>query len=187
MSKEKANMVCRVEYAGGLDNSFRRFFQNPQKILKTYIKSGMTVLDVGCGPGFFSVEIAKMLDGKGKVIAADLQEGMLNIIRKKINGTTLEDRITFHKCEADKIGLTEKVDFAFAFYMVHEVPDKEKFLAEIYSIVKPGGQLYIIEPKFHVTKNAFNNMLERLKKYDFEIVESPKVSLSRTVLLRKKI
>ncbi len=58
MSKSK---VCSVELAGGLDNKFRRFLQNPQKILKPYLKEGMTVLDLGCGPGFFTIEIAKMI------------------------------------------------------------------------------------------------------------------------------
>jgi ubiquinone/menaquinone biosynthesis C-methylase UbiE len=35
--------------------------QNPEKILKSFISEGMSVLDLGCGPGFFTVEIAKML------------------------------------------------------------------------------------------------------------------------------
>jgi len=90
MSNEKNKRICPVEYAGGLDNSVRRLLQNPRKILKPYIHQGMTVLDLGCGPGFFSIEIAKMLKDTGKVIAADLQEGMLEKVNKKIKGTELE-------------------------------------------------------------------------------------------------
>jgi len=48
--------ICPVERAGGLDNRIRRWLQNPQKILRLYIAEGMTVLDVGCGPGFFSLD-----------------------------------------------------------------------------------------------------------------------------------
>jgi len=70
MDKGINQRVCPVEIAGGLDNSLRRLFQNPKRILKPYIKDGMTVLDLGCGPGFFSVEIAKMMNGTGSVIAA---------------------------------------------------------------------------------------------------------------------
>jgi len=66
MSKEINKRICPVELAGGLDNSLRRLLQNPQKILKTYIHEGMTFLDLGCGPGFFSIEIAKMLNNSGK-------------------------------------------------------------------------------------------------------------------------
>lgn len=47
MSKEENQRVCPVEKAGGLDNSLRRVLQNPRKILKPYIRKGMTVLDLG--------------------------------------------------------------------------------------------------------------------------------------------
>jgi hypothetical protein len=51
--KEDKNRVCPVELAGSLDNRFRRWIQNPYKILSPYVKEGMKVLDVGCGPRFF--------------------------------------------------------------------------------------------------------------------------------------
>jgi ubiquinone/menaquinone biosynthesis C-methylase UbiE len=81
MNNENNIRVCPVEKAGMLDNSVRRLLQNPKKILEPYIYNGMTILDLGCGPGFFSIEIAKLLTDSGKVIAADLQEEMLDKIR----------------------------------------------------------------------------------------------------------
>jgi ubiquinone/menaquinone biosynthesis C-methylase UbiE len=174
--------ICPVEKAGALDNSLRRLFQNPDKILKKYINEGMNVLDLGCGPGFFSIEIAKMLKNSGKVIAADLQDGMLEKVNNKIIGTELEKRIEVHKCEDDKIGISEKVDFILAFYMIHEVPDQNKLFEELKSILKPKGQVYIIEPKFHVTKKMFEEMIHRIESIGFEIVERPKVFFSRSVL-----
>jgi ubiquinone/menaquinone biosynthesis C-methylase UbiE len=119
--------ICPVERAGGLDNRLRRWLQNPQKILRPYIAEGMTVLDVGCGPGFFSIAMAQMVGKSGRVIASDLQEGMLQKVKAKINGTELEERIVLHKCEENKIGLSESVDFVLLFYMVHEVPNKVVF------------------------------------------------------------
>ncbi len=44
------NRVCPVELAGSLDNRFRRWLQNPRKILAPYVREGMKVLDIGCGP-----------------------------------------------------------------------------------------------------------------------------------------
>ena len=84
MNNEKLR-VCPVERAGSLDSKLRKWFQNPSKILAPFIKEGMKVLDVGCGPGFFSIEIAKMVGKNGKVFSADLQEGMLQKLRNKIN------------------------------------------------------------------------------------------------------
>jgi ubiquinone/menaquinone biosynthesis C-methylase UbiE len=175
--------TCPVELAGGLDNYIRRLLQNPQKILKPYISKGMTVLDLGCGPGFFSIEIAKMLNGSGKVIAADLQEGMLQKVDKKIRGTELEQRIEIHKCEETRIGVTDPIDFVLAFYMIHEVSNQDKLFEEIKSILKPGGKVYIIEPNFHVSKISFEEMIFRLKGMGFEITDSPKVFFSRTALM----
>ena len=178
--------TCPVELAGGLDNSIRKLVQNPQKILKPYIKDGMTVLDVGCGPGYFSVEMAKLLNGSGKVIAADIQAGMLDIIRKKIKGTALEQSIELHKSDTDCIGVVEKVDFVLAFWMVHEVRNQKRFFEELKSILKPNGLIFIIEPKIHVVKKSFNTMVNLLKDIGFTIVETPKVFFSRAVVLTQK-
>ena len=180
------NKVCPVELAGSLDNSIRRFLQNPQKILKPYIQKGMTVLDLGCGPGFFTIEIAKLLEGSGKVIAADLQDEMLKKVRQKINGTELEKRIELHKCQDETIGITEKVGFILAFYMVHEVPNQDKLFQELKSILNPEGKIFIVEPNFHVQKKSFENMLEKVKSKGFVILERPKSFLNRAVVLTMK-
>jgi ubiquinone/menaquinone biosynthesis C-methylase UbiE len=74
MKSPERNRVCSVERAGALDISLRKLLQNPQKILKPFIKEGMTVADLGCGPGFFTIEMAKMVGNNGKVTAVDLQE-----------------------------------------------------------------------------------------------------------------
>lgn len=183
MNNEKAPYICPPEFAGSLDNSFRKWLHNPQKILKPYIQKGMTVLDLGCGPGVFTVEIAKMLQDSGKVIAADLQEGMLEIIAHKIKGTDLEKRVELHKCQADSIGISEKADFVLAFWMVHEVPDHDSLFKELKSILKPEGKIFIIEPRMHVTGKAFKVMTDKTIKAGFEIIGRPKVFFSRTLLL----
>jgi len=183
MNNENNIRVCPVEKAGMLDNSVRRLLQNPKKILEPYIYNGMTILDLGCGPGFFSIEIAKLLTDSGKVIAADLQEEMLDKIRQKIKGTELEHRILLHKCKKDSIDIDEKVDFVLAFYMIHEVPDQDHLFRELESILKPNGQIFVIEPKGHVSKKMFESMIERVKGIGFEINDGPKVFFSRSIIL----
>ncbi len=180
-----SNRVCPVERAGGLDNRIRRWFQNPRKILRSYIEEGMTVLDFGCGPGFFSVPMAQMVGESGQVIAVDLQEGMLQKLRDKISGTELENRIRLHKCEENKIGLSERVDFILLFYMVHEVPDKNIFFQEIGTILKPHGHILLAEPTFHVSKSAFEETVRLTKDLGFTDIERPKLFLSKTVILTK--
>ena len=183
MNKKEQKHICPTWGAVGLDNSFRKLVHNPQKILKPYIKEGMTVLDIGCGPGFFSLEMAKMLYGTGKVIAADVQEGMLEKIRLKIKGTALQQTIELHKSSFEHIGVVEKVDFVLAFWMVHEVRNQENFFEELAAILKPNGRILIIEPKIHVSKKAFNAMIYNIKKRGFTIIEGPKVFFSRANII----
>ena len=177
--------VCPVERAGGLDNKIRRWVQNPQKILGPFLKEGMTALDLGCGPGFFSIDMAQMVGDSGRVIASDLQEGMLQKVRDKIKGTELGERIILHKCEENKLGVSENIDFVLAFYMFHEVPNQEEFFNEIGSILKPNGQVLIVEPPFHVSKSAFDKIIRKARNAGFTIVEKPKVLLSKTAVLKK--
>ena len=182
---DRKNRLCPVERAGSLDNRIRRWVQNPEKILGGYIEKGMTVLDVGCGPGFFSIDMARMVGESGRVIAADLQEGMLEKLRGKIKGTELEERIRLHKCEEYGIGVSENVDFVLLFYVVHEVPNKEEFFNEIVNILNPNGQILIIEPPFHVSKAAFEETVRKAREAGLTEAERPKVFLSKTAILKK--
>jgi ubiquinone/menaquinone biosynthesis C-methylase UbiE len=182
MQKETHNHVCPVERAGALDSRLRRYIQNPKKILSPYIIPGKTVIDLGCGPGYFTLEIAKLLNGSGKVIAADMQQGMLDIVYQKIKGREIEKLISLHKCNEFNTGLDVKADFILAFYMVHEVPDMLQLFKELKGLLKPDGKLMIIEPRFHVNRIAFQTMEQKIKDTGFEIAKGPKVFFSRTVI-----
>jgi ubiquinone/menaquinone biosynthesis C-methylase UbiE len=187
METNKNPYVCPSEFSGSLDNKLRRWLQNPEKILISYIQPGMTVLDLGCGPGVFTIEIAKLLSGSGKVIAADLQEGMLEIISRKIKGTGLEKIVELHKCQTNSIGVSGKVDFILAFWMIHEVPDHINLFKELKSILKPGGRILIAEPKMHVTGKAFQKMTSIIEKTGFKISAKPKIFFSRSLMLEHTI
>ena len=183
MNKKNKNQVCSASKAGEFDNRLRRLVQNPAKILGPFIKKGMTVLDLGCGPGFFTLEIARLLDNTGKVIAADLQDEMIDILRKKIVNSPLQPVIRLHKCESESTGIHENVDFIMAFYVVHEIPDHIGLFRELKSILKPGGKILIVEPSSHVSKTDFNNMIVIAESEGFKSENAKKMFLSRAVIL----
>ena len=184
MDANRKNRICPVEQAGALDFNLRKLVQNPKKILKPYINDGMTVLDLGCGPGFFTIEIAKLVGNSGKVIAADLQEGMLEKLKQKIQNTKFKDVIKLHKCQSDKIASSEKVDLVLVFYMLHEVPNQINFLQDIKTLLKPNGKVFIVEPKFHVSNDDFQKLINILIQTGFYIVEKPKIFFSRALIAK---
>ncbi len=181
-----SHRICPVEHAGSLDSKIRRLLQDPVKILGPYVKSGMTVLEIGCGPGFFSIDLARMVGESGKVIALDVQEGMLARLEKKIYGSGMEKRIELRKCEEAGLGVCERVDFALAFYVVHEMNDQDRFFSEIWSIIKPMGQLLMAEPKFpHVSRKQFAHTVDKARGVGFECVGEPKIFFSRSAVFRR--
>jgi ubiquinone/menaquinone biosynthesis C-methylase UbiE len=183
----KNNRVCPVEGAGGLDNVVRRWLQNPRKILEPYLKEGMKAMDFGCGPGFFSIEMAHLVGESGHIIAVDLQEGMLQKLRKKIQATEFEKRITLHKCKPDEIAISECVDFVLAFYMIHEIADQEAFFTEVRSLLSPNGNILIVEPPLHVSKQAFENTIQISQAAGFIPLDRPRIFFGRSVLLQRNL
>ena len=178
------NRVCPVELASSLDSKLRRWLQNPRDIVAPFVKEGMKVLDVGCGPGFFSVELAKLVGATGRVISADLQEGMLQELARKIKGTILESRIRTVQCQRNKINVSDDVDFILAFYMVHEVPDKSAFFEQLRSVLKKNGRFLLVEPKlFHVSREEFQSTLGIAEKAGFTVAQGPRLLLSWSAIL----
>ena len=181
----KEKIVCPWQLAPLIDNRIRPLIHNPEKLFAPYVACGMTVLDVGCGAGFTSLGLARLVGEEGLVIAADLQSKMLGIVEERAIKAGLSDRIRVHLCSRNRIGLQEELDFAVAFFMVHEVPDVQSFLEEIFTLLKPGGRFFITEPKIHVGLIAFQQITRTAQDIGFEIAERPKVIFSRTVLLAK--
>ena len=184
---ERKKIVCPWQLAPIIDNRLRPLVHNPEKIFVPYVTRGMTVLDVGCGAGFASLGLARLVGEEGLVIAADLQPKMLGMVKERAIREGLADRIRIHLCNRDRVGLREELDFAVAFFMVHEVPDVEIFLEEIYALLKPDGRFFITEPKIHVGLLAFQQIMRKAQVIGFEIAERPSVRFGRTVLLVKGV
>jgi ubiquinone/menaquinone biosynthesis C-methylase UbiE len=182
---DNGHHVCPAGLAWGLDNALRRWIQKPRRILEPYVREGMTVLDFGCGPGFFSVELASLVGPSGRVIAADLQKDMLERLRGKVQNTELAQRIVLHQCEADRIGLSLQVDFVLAFYSLHEAQDQEAFFTEVRQLLTEQGRLLVVEPPIHVSKGAFEATLRLARKAGFTIADRPRVPLGRAAILRR--
>jgi ubiquinone/menaquinone biosynthesis C-methylase UbiE len=167
------------------DNIVRKLFQNPEKIVGPYIRPGMTAMDIGCGPGYFTLAMARMVGTGGTVIAIDMQQEMLDLVKKKSDRLGLSERIRFHRCAPDSLGIAEKAGFILSFYMVHEVPDRDALFREVGGLLEAGGKYLIVEPGMHVSAEAFEDTIRHAESAGFVVEERPHVLLSRAALLRR--
>jgi ubiquinone/menaquinone biosynthesis C-methylase UbiE len=145
----------------------------------------MTAIDLGCGMGFFSRGMAKIVGDAGKVIAVDLQQEMLDITRKRAEKDGVAHRIRFHRAEEDNLNISEQVDFALAFWMAHEVNDEARFFEQVFSALKPAGAFLIAEPRMHVTQSRFEELLKFAENAGFKINTAPQIRISRAAVLKK--
>jgi ubiquinone/menaquinone biosynthesis C-methylase UbiE len=168
------------------DNALRRIFYNPARMFGPYVKPGMTVLDVGCGAGFNCLGLARLVGETGRVVAVDVQQELLDILKARAQKARLSERIRTHKCEGDDIGIREEFDFVNAFWMVHETPDAARFFCQVVLCLKPEARFFVAEPKFHTSREVFHAMVEAAQKTGLQVVDKPGVRFSRAVVFRKK-
>lgn len=180
--------VCPFWVGYLLASPLRKLLQNPDKILEPYINEAMTVADIGCAMGFFSLPLAKMVGANGKVICVDVQEKMIRKLEKRAHKAGLSGRIETIVCNNDSIGLDDfkgKIDFALAFAIVHEVPDSARFFSEICDSMKPVGNLLVAEPKMHVSETDFERTVSIARHNGFEVTNRPQINHSRAVVFQK--
>jgi len=183
---ERLHRICPAAHAGLLDLRLRRWLQDPNRILSPFISPGMTVLELGCGPGFFIVDMARLVGDSGRVVACDIQEEMLDRLRRKLSGTTLEGRVVLHRSEEGRIGWTGTADFILAFYVVHEIPDQPALFAELLAILRPGGSILVVEPPLHVSAREFARSMATARAAGFTVGSGLKMLFHKTALLSRR-
>lgn len=180
--------VCPWWLGYFLLNPLRKLRQDPRKLLGRYIREGMRVMDIGCGMGFFTLPMAGLAGEKGGVLAVDLQEEMIAALKRRAAAACLAGRVEARVCSSRSLGIDDfdgKIDFALAFAVIHEVPEPDRLLAEVFRALKIGGRLLVSEPCFHVSASDFENTVALARGCGFAVVDYPPVSLSRSVLLEK--
>jgi ubiquinone/menaquinone biosynthesis C-methylase UbiE len=135
--------------------------------------------------GYFTIPLARITGPGGKVIAVDLQQRMLDALLRRASKAGVADRIIPHRCQKESLGVGGPADFALAFWMAHEVPDKPRFFREIFALLKQGGRLLLVEPKVHVTLGDFDRTRAVCREVGFHLLDAPAVALSRAVLMGK--
>jgi ubiquinone/menaquinone biosynthesis C-methylase UbiE len=121
----------------------RRFVDIRKPMERAGIKEGQTILDFGCGPGFYTIAAAKMVGAKGKVYALDIHPLAMRSVEKKAKKEGLTN-ITTILSDRDTGLPDQSIDVALAYDMIHMVKDKQALARELHRILKPNGLLSVI-------------------------------------------
>jgi ubiquinone/menaquinone biosynthesis C-methylase UbiE len=184
-----AKRVCPHWIGYLLLNPLRKLFEDPDRLLGSLAGEGITVLEPGCGMGYFTLPLARMVGPSGRVVAIDVQPKMLAALGKRALKAGLADRIELRLGESDRLRIEDlrgTVDLALGIHMVHEVQNPSRFLAEIRDALKEGGRLLIVEPKGHVSREDFTKTVSAAEAIGFRQDEEISDVKRRKVLLHRQ-
>ena len=183
--KKMGTHVCPWWLAYTFDHRLRNWIHNPSKLYGNYVSPGMTALDIGCGLGFNTLGLAQLVGPGGKVMALDVQPKMLEGVMRRAAKLGVEERVTPLLAEPDDLKINTRVHFALAFYMIHEVPDKSRFLDQVAACLLPGGRFMMVEPPVHVTKKGFEKTVDLAQSSGLLLEEKYKIFFGRTAVFKK--
>lgn len=109
------------------------------------IQKGERVLELGPGPGAFTLDASRRVGPDGQLIAVDIQPGMIARVRQKLQEAHVNNTETYI-ADAYHLPLDdESIDRAFLVTVLPEISDRGRALAELYRVLKPNGILSITE------------------------------------------
>jgi ubiquinone/menaquinone biosynthesis C-methylase UbiE len=156
-----------------LNNPVRRALANPaRKVDSIGLTGAEHVLEVGPGPGFYSVQIARRLT-YGRLDLFDLQPEMLAKARRQLERAGFHD-IGFTTGEASH-GFPypdHTFDVAFLAAVIGEVPDKPACVRSLSRVLKPGGQLVFAEAFPDPDRMSVRELRDLVEPEDFVFVEA---------------
>ena len=179
-----------VWLSGLLDNPLTEALSGITTVIdRAGVTGGMRVLDAGSGPGRLTIPLARCVGASGEVVALDVQQGMLEKVRRRAAKYGLNNIRTLRaalesKAEVPELGAAD-FDCALLVTVLGEVPDREAAMRALYSALKPGGLLsvteLIIDPDYQ-SRTQVRNLGQRA---GFEIERSYGTALAFTQNLRK--
>jgi ubiquinone/menaquinone biosynthesis C-methylase UbiE len=142
----------------------RRFCQFLTLIYELDLKGDERILDVGCGPGVLSVEIAKKL-GAGHITGLDLSENMI-ALAESLAKDHLLDNVRFEKGDALELQFpVESFDVVISTAVLPWVDEPGRFLLEVHRVLKKGGKLGLISLGPEIYREFLHAFQAVVKKY----------------------
>jgi ubiquinone/menaquinone biosynthesis C-methylase UbiE len=125
------------------DTLYGRFVDPHVWLNSAGLNEGMTVLEVGCGPGFFTIPAGKTVGTTGHLYALDINPAAIERVRRKAQLSELKNIEAF-QADACKTGLPDQsIDLAFLFGIIHALKDLDTVLLEMHRVLNNDGILSV--------------------------------------------
>jgi ubiquinone/menaquinone biosynthesis C-methylase UbiE len=125
-----------------MHDSLYRLFVNPyHRLTAAGLRPGQVVLEVGCGPGFFTIPAAEIVGVKGHLYALDINPAAVAHVKQKVEAKGLTNTEVMHANAANAGLPNESIDLAFIFGVLLSPEDLDAVLLEMHRILKEGGVL----------------------------------------------
>ena len=145
------------------DSKLMAIIRNPYKLLKAAgLKSGLKVLEIGCGPGAFTIPAAGIVGQDGFIYAVDIHPLAIKKVGEKIAESGIKN-IKPVLTDASNTGLLDQeIDLVFMFGMPHVAGGLTDVLSEIRRVLKPGGTLSVEK-----SRRSANKLIDNIEKTGF--------------------
>ena len=138
--------VMGVGGAAWLERPEREDEEAPNKAIDALeLKPGMVVADIGAGSGYYSVRLAQRVGPTGRVFATDIQQGMIDILNRRIANERIENITTVLGGAEDPRLPPRSLDLAIMVDVYHELQSPQLFLQRLRECFKPDGRLVLLE------------------------------------------
>jgi ubiquinone/menaquinone biosynthesis C-methylase UbiE len=174
-----------------LDNPIRRLLNPPERLVsKLGVQKTHTVVDFGCGPGFYTIPIAHVA---ARTIGVDVSPIML----QKVNEQAKKNRVTIELIQSDGTSIDmhdRSVDMILLVHVFHEISDREEVLHEFTRILQPTGRIIIVEktrsgflssPKLGPPVINKEKVLRELANNGFEHDQTVEYGADSLIIVRK--
>ncbi|OQA93345.1 MAG: Ubiquinone/menaquinone biosynthesis C-methyltransferase UbiE [Chloroflexi bacterium ADurb.Bin222] len=135
---------CPTSWSWIVDNPLRRWDVR-HALERAGLRAGETVLELGPGPGAFTVDAAQRVGPEGRLIAVDIQPGMIAQVNARVKAAGVTN-VETHVASAFELPLPDaSVDRAYLITVLPEIPDPVRALREVHRVLKPGGVVSMTE------------------------------------------
>ena len=146
LSGRRFAQTMGVEGADWLDRSERDLEEEPDRAVNVLkLEKGAVVADVGAGSGYMTVKLSKKVGPQGKVYATDIQQGMLDLLNKRLAKNKITNVTTVLGTQNDPGLPPDALDLVIMVDVYHELSQPQLMLAKIRASLKPGGRLVLLE------------------------------------------